>query len=306
MDLTAENLCGLLIRSRLQPAETARGLFERWKKDAAGTEGSREAAQFARWLVAGRHLTEYQADLLCRGHADGFFLGPYKILERINQGRVAGVYRAVHEASGQVVAIKSLPPEQAKDPQALARFRHETRQVLQLDHAGGVSTFHASEAKGISYLVMELPGGQSAKPPQAPAGPSKPVPAEPELLSIDDAEPARSSKATVNAPAKAPSSGGVLEGIPVELPDKRPRTPPPLPQPQPDKAAQPAIGEKEPSPAIDVEPVSAMQLAMEFFRFRNRDLFMLLVGACAGGALVALVWMLVALASGGTAEVPAE
>ena len=51
----------------------------------------------------------YQADLLQRGHADRFFLGEYKLLERIGQGRMAGVYRATHR-HGFPVAIKVLPP----------------------------------------------------------------------------------------------------------------------------------------------------------------------------------------------------
>jgi hypothetical protein len=45
-------------------------------------------------------------------------------LDRIGTGRMAGVYKAVH-ASGQMVAIKVLPPGQAKKPQVLGRFLRE-------------------------------------------------------------------------------------------------------------------------------------------------------------------------------------
>ena len=58
-------------------------------------------------------LTRYQVNLLCKGHADGFFLQHYKILERLGKGRMAGVYKAVHDL-GQVVALKVLPPSRAK------------------------------------------------------------------------------------------------------------------------------------------------------------------------------------------------
>ena len=67
-------------------------------------------------MVANRYLTEYQATLLARGHADGFFLSEYKILDRLGKGRMAGVYKAQHQL-GQVVAIKVLPPSKAQDPQ---------------------------------------------------------------------------------------------------------------------------------------------------------------------------------------------
>jgi serine/threonine protein kinase len=64
-------------------------------------------------MVAHRYLTEYQATLLARGHADGFYLNQYKILDRLGRGRMAGVYKAVHSL-GQIVAIKVLPPSKAR------------------------------------------------------------------------------------------------------------------------------------------------------------------------------------------------
>ena len=116
MELTAQNVYGLLLRSKLLPAEEARGVYERWQKEAK--ESAADAGRFAKWLVGNRHLTEYQANLLARGHADGFFLNQYKILDRLGRGRMAGVYRAIHPL-GQIVAIKVLPPSKAKEPRFL-------------------------------------------------------------------------------------------------------------------------------------------------------------------------------------------
>src|SRR5438034_8189826 len=62
-------------------------------------------SHFSKWMVANKYLTEYQASLLARGHADGFFLNQYKILDRLGKGRMAGVYKAQHE-TGPIVAIK--------------------------------------------------------------------------------------------------------------------------------------------------------------------------------------------------------
>src|SRR5258708_7086829 len=77
---------------------------------------------FLKWLIAKNYATEYQAGLLSRGLVDDFFLGQYKILERVGRGRMAGVYRSIHP-SGQIVAIKVLPPSRAKSGQMLARFK---------------------------------------------------------------------------------------------------------------------------------------------------------------------------------------
>ena len=157
MELSVENVFGLLLRSRLLSADDARALFERWReraKDAA------DAADFARWMVAGGHLTEYQATLLARGHADGFFVDEYKILDRLGKGRMAGVYKAVHSL-GQVVAVKVLPPSKGRDPRLLARFRREARLALRLKHANVVRAFHMGYARGLHYLVMECLEGET-------------------------------------------------------------------------------------------------------------------------------------------------
>src|SRR5215212_4895945 len=132
-----KDLIALIVRSRLLRADdlkAALGHLVPSGSDAADLDNVR------RTLVAGRHLTEYQAALLLRGHADGFFLGPYRILEQINKGRLAGVYKAAHQ-SGQVVAIKVLPASKARDPDVLARFKREAKLLTRLDHPNVVRAF---------------------------------------------------------------------------------------------------------------------------------------------------------------------
>ena len=102
----------MFARSRLVPADEAQAGYKRWRRAFPRAGGDTE--QLVSWLVQNDYLTEYQASLLCRGHADGFFLNEYKILDRLGRGRMAGVYKAVHDL-GQVVAIKVLPPSKAKD-----------------------------------------------------------------------------------------------------------------------------------------------------------------------------------------------
>src|SRR5262245_2636866 len=122
MELTVQNVYGLLLRSRLLSVEDAKAMFARWQTEAGG--GASNLARFAAWMVSNRNRTDDQAGLLSRGHADGFFLDEYKILDRLGKGRMAGVYRAQHRL-GQVVAIKVLPPSKARDPNLLARFHRE-------------------------------------------------------------------------------------------------------------------------------------------------------------------------------------
>src|SRR5206468_2519439 len=86
-------------------------------------------------------------------------LNQYKLIDRLGQGRMAGVYQAVHEL-GQTVAIKILPPSKAKDPQLFGRFQREARLALRLQHPNVVRTFQVGEANGLNYLVMEYLDGE--------------------------------------------------------------------------------------------------------------------------------------------------
>jgi eukaryotic-like serine/threonine-protein kinase len=152
-----KDLSALIVRSKLLSADDVTAALRPLKptgKDAGDVEAARKL------LVAGKHLTEYQAALLLRGHSEGFFLGPYKVLELIAKGRMAGVYKAVHE-SGQVVAIKVLPASKAKDPEVLARFQREGRLLTKLDHPNIVRAFQVGEADGKHYLVLEYLDGDT-------------------------------------------------------------------------------------------------------------------------------------------------
>jgi serine/threonine protein kinase len=158
MELTVQNVYGLLIRSKLLSLDEAKAMFSRWQSEAG--DGAGNLARFAGWAVTNKYLTDYQATLLARGHADGFFLNEYKILDRIGRGRMAGVYKAKHQL-GQTVAIKALPPSRAKDPNLLGRFQREARLAIRLKHPNIVRAFQVGEATGVHYLVMEYLEGET-------------------------------------------------------------------------------------------------------------------------------------------------
>src|SRR5262245_57486187 len=127
MPKTVESYCNLLVRSRLVAADDARALYQRWQREAG--DQAAYVGRFPQWLVAGGHLTTYQASRLARGRAEGFFLDQYKVLDKIGRGPQAGLYRAVHPL-GQTVAVKVLSAEKARDPRRAARFLNEARLAL--------------------------------------------------------------------------------------------------------------------------------------------------------------------------------
>ena len=158
MEFSVENVCGLLIRSKLLNPDGVKAMYQRWLGDAGEHTGN--LGRFTRWLVANQYVTEYQATLVARGHADDFFVNQYKVLDRLGRGRSAGVYKAVHQL-GQVVAIKILPLSKSKNPLQLGRFLRESRLALRLKHANVVRSFQTGQYKGLRYLVMEYLEGET-------------------------------------------------------------------------------------------------------------------------------------------------
>jgi len=84
----------------------------------------------------------------------------YRIAAKIGAGGMGEVYRATDTNLGRDVALKVLPAEMARDPDRLARFRHEARVVATLNHPHIVTIFSVEEADGIHFLVMELIQGK--------------------------------------------------------------------------------------------------------------------------------------------------
>jgi serine/threonine protein kinase len=158
MEFSVENVCGLLIRSKLLTPDDVKTMYQRWLGDAR--DHATNLGHFTRWLVAKQYVTEYQATLVAKGHADDFFIHQYKILDRLGRGRMAGVYKAIHQL-GQVVAIKILPPSKSKNPLILARFQREARLAVRLKHPNVVRSFQVGQYRDLHLLVMEYLEGET-------------------------------------------------------------------------------------------------------------------------------------------------
>lgn len=64
----------------------------------------------------------------------GQTLGQYRILERLGEGGMGEVYRALDELLDREVALKMLRPELAHRADVLDRFRAEAVMLARLDH----------------------------------------------------------------------------------------------------------------------------------------------------------------------------
>lgn len=85
----------------------------------------------------------------------------YRLLDKVGAGGMGVVYRAEDLRLGRVVAIKILPADLARVPQAIDRFRREARAASLLNHPNICTIHDINEADGLHFLVMELVEGST-------------------------------------------------------------------------------------------------------------------------------------------------
>lgn len=88
-------------------------------------------------------------------------IASYRIVEKLGEGGMGVVYKAVDETLDRTVAVKALSSELSHDPQLVERFRTEAKAQAHLNHANIAILYSFLVQEGDCFMVMEFVEGES-------------------------------------------------------------------------------------------------------------------------------------------------
>src|SRR5208283_3991021 len=113
----------------------------------------------AKELVQRSWLTPFQVNLLLQGRAAELVFGPFRLQDRLGEGRTGKVFKAFHVQGKNVLALKILHREKLPDPPSVARLYQDIQAVQKQGHPNVVLVAGVAMMGDVHVVMMEYVQG---------------------------------------------------------------------------------------------------------------------------------------------------
>ncbi len=158
MSLSIADFWSLVAQSRLLPPPECQRLAAEF---AAASPGAADAVPLTEWLVKRQVISSFHAKVLLAKRPGPFFYGDYKVLDRVEKGRLAGLFRAVHQPTNHPVGLHFLSGAVAGDKDALSRLSSRTASANRLRHPLVWTCYPLADLGAFKFVPVAWHDGQS-------------------------------------------------------------------------------------------------------------------------------------------------
>ena len=153
MAISVSELWILVLKSRL----VDRGVLDGLRGEFAKLPGAKKmtAETVAHWLVTKGALSKWQARRLKRGDLGPFFIGDYRLMERLETGHAGLLFQARHEPSGRMIALMTLSRIQCRNVETWTNIVKRTTLAHQISHAIPSRTYALETVEKVKLIICE-------------------------------------------------------------------------------------------------------------------------------------------------------
>src|SRR5262245_8814535 len=90
-------------------------------------------------------------------------LSHYRLLEKIGEGGMGVIWKAIDTKLSRHTALKVLPPELTADSERRRRLLREARAAAAVTHPNIATIYEVGEFDGITFISMELVEGRTLR-----------------------------------------------------------------------------------------------------------------------------------------------
>ncbi|MEQ8786453.1 MAG: protein kinase [Pirellulaceae bacterium] len=173
MTVSTPELWNLLRESRLLTPQQVETLGQEFTQlNGAVQPGDVQA--LSQWLISRKAISPYQSKILLAGRSGPFYYGQYKVFDRIEGGRFAGMFRAVHAPSRHPVLLQFLSGPAVKDPGLWRLIAEHAEAEAAIVHASLNRCYETVDLGSFKFAAIEDLRGESLETQMA-RGPLPPA-----------------------------------------------------------------------------------------------------------------------------------